>query len=280
MTQLIWQSPQWPAFSWQSSVLLELLVKVRFAHGKLLAFAPLIEAQRGDILLIDSLDRDLTKDRLVELFGEFRESNLRNSGPPAENLNAELKKFLAWFNEPPVGLDGVLRAGIAFFWFLVIYPFEENNEEIAREICELALAQDEKLAIRLYDLPAQLEANLGEYQKVLAQSFRGDSDITDFLIFFLDLLLKALGSAAEPAAQLLKVFQYWKNKTHLELNARQRQLIDFLLSKSDSSISNREYVEHYKISRESAKRDLKDLEKLNLITLGAGRGRSVTYTLK
>lgn len=280
MTQLIWQRPEWPSFSWQSSVLLELLVKVRFTHGKLLAFAPLIETQRGDILLIDSLESPLTKERLIELFGELRRSNLNAGAPPPEKLNAEMKKFLAWWNEPPVGMDGTLRAGVALFWVLIISPFKENNEEIAREICELALAQDEKFAIRLYDIPAQLHQYANEYRKVLENSIKGDGEITEFLMFFLDLLLKSLIAAEMPTQNAINAFRFWKNKNQTDLNKRQRRLLESFSSGEISFVTNRDYVHTNKVSRESAKRDLAELEKLGFITRGNTKGRSTKFSLK
>ncbi|MBC7743429.1 MAG: DUF4172 domain-containing protein [Bdellovibrionaceae bacterium] len=280
MTQLIWQRPEWPSFSWQSSVLLELLVKVRFTHGKLLAFAPLIETQRGDILLIDSLESPLTKERLIELFGELRRSNLNAGAPPPEKLNAEMKKFLAWWNEPPVGMDGTLRAGVALFWVLIISPFKENNEEIAREICELALAQDEKFAIRLYDIPAQLHQYANEYRKVLENSIKGDGEITEFLMFFLDLLLKSLIAAEMPTQNAINAFRFWKNKNQTDLNMRQRRLLESFSSGEISFVTNRDYVHTNKVSRESAKRDLAELEKLGFITRGNTKGRAIEFSLK
>ncbi len=279
MTQLIWQRPEWPSFSWQSSVLLEHLVKVRFTHGKLLAYAPLIEIQRGDILLIDSIDENLTKDRLLEFFGEFRQQSRKGSSVPFEQIPFELKKFFTWWNDPPVGLDGTLRAGVALFWFLVISPFEENNEEIAREICELALAQDEKISVRLYDLPMQLKIHSTQYAQVFSKALQGDGDITDFLIFFLDILLKALLEAEAPSKDALAAFQFWKSRNLLKLNIRQKKLVDFLAGKPGDSITNRDYVKIYDISRETAKRDLSELVKLKVLSRNLGKGRSTTYQL-
>jgi Fic family protein len=279
MTQYLWQRPEWPGFSWQSSVLLEHLVKVRFNHGRLLAYAPFIETQRGDILLIDYLEKHLMKDDLIEFFGEFRQKALKQPAPNSESLSAELKKFFAWWNDPPVGLDGMLRAGIAFFWFLVISPFEENNEEIARELCELALAQDEKISVRLYDLPSQLNAHLHFFTKVFHKSLRGDGDITEFLIFFLDFLSKALVTAETPTENALAAFTYWKNRSALPLNQRQKKFLDSLAGQPGTRITNREYVLLFKTSRESAKRDLAELFKLGLIKRNLGKGRSVSYQL-
>ncbi len=259
-------------FSWQNSILFDLLIKVRFNHGKVLAYAPLIESQRGDILLIDFLEKPLQKDSLTELFGDLRRTS-------SNDLAAELKRFLAWFNEPPVGLDGALRSGVALFWFLAVSPFEENNEEIAREVCELALAQDEKMTTRLYDLPAQLNLQSVEYAKIFADANKNVGDISEFLVFFLNVLLNALTKVEKPTTKTMSALIYWKIKNDVELNRRQRTLLAELASLSITTISNKDYTKLFKVSRESAKRDLAQLKSFNLITSDGTKGRAVRYRL-
>ena len=251
---------------------------MRFFHGKVLAYAPLIESQRGDILLIDFLEKPLNKESLIDLFGEFRHASRKSTIAPAE-ISTELKRFLAWFNDPPVSLDGALRSGVALFWFLSMSPFEENNEEIAREICELALAQDEKMTTRLYDLPAQLNLHAADYEQVFSNAKKNEGDITEFLMFFLDILFKALNVSQAATAESIANFRYWKTKHDLPLNQRQKKLLAAFTNRSIESVTNKSYVGLFKVSRESAKRDLSELKAFNLINSKSAKGRSVVYKL-
>src|SRR5579885_1127593 len=47
--------------------------------------------------------------------------------PPAKVVDSEMKLFLEWWKSPPPRLDGLIRAGIAHFWFVSIHPFEDGN---------------------------------------------------------------------------------------------------------------------------------------------------------
>src|SRR3546814_16114086 len=61
--------------------------------------------------------------------------------PDAERLDAEMGKFLTWFETAQP--DPVLKAGVAHLWFVTIHPFDDGNGRIARAIADLALARAE-----------------------------------------------------------------------------------------------------------------------------------------
>ncbi|MCL1941571.1 MAG: DUF4172 domain-containing protein, partial [Synergistaceae bacterium] len=55
--------------------------------------------------------------------------------PSADRVEGEMEKFLDWFNAP-CSIDGILKAGVAHFWFITIHPFEDGNGRIARTIAD------------------------------------------------------------------------------------------------------------------------------------------------
>jgi Fic family protein len=93
-----------------------------------------------------------------------------------------MKAFLKWWNSPP-GIDGLLRAGIAHFWFVTIHPFEDGNGRLARALTDMALAQDEKTGRRLYSLSSQINAERNDYYDALERCEKGKLDITDWCQF-------------------------------------------------------------------------------------------------
>src|ERR1035437_5123955 len=56
--------------------------------------------------------------------------------PSADRLQHEVSAFLDWFGATN-GIDPVLKAGIAHFWFVTIHPFEDGNGRISRAIADL-----------------------------------------------------------------------------------------------------------------------------------------------
>jgi len=59
--------------------------------------------------------------------------------PPRDRLDAEMDRFLTWFNKPE-GMNNILRASIAHLWFETLHPFEDGNGRIGRAVFDLALA--------------------------------------------------------------------------------------------------------------------------------------------
>ncbi len=122
--------------------------------------------------------------------------------PGRQGLEAQMETFLAWFNAPPEGLDGQLRAGIAHLWFLILHPLEDGNGRIARTITELALAQDEASVLRFYSISKQIMRNSG-YKGALRHAQQGDLDITNWLIWFLQRVEEAALQAMEEVRPVL-----------------------------------------------------------------------------
>src|SRR5258706_14485716 len=55
--------------------------------------------------------------------GPIGRQKVHFEAPPRKGLEAQLRRFLDWFNAPPVQLDGLVRAGLAHLWFVTLQPF-------------------------------------------------------------------------------------------------------------------------------------------------------------
>jgi Fic family protein len=295
----LWQKPEWPSFNWSSSALLDVLVKARFEQGRLLSlptsFVHSFEISDSK----KSLYQDLLLDKLpfsierlhgwqASLFptgysgvkkikiAEFRNKDLLRSSHPKANLQEEFEKYLHWWIEPPVELDPVLRSAVAFFWFYIISPYEDGNFELASALSELALQEQEKLSLRPYDISIQLEENTELVAQKIENCISGSGNITEWLLLYLDLYITAVRSALTIADKNNAADLFWKKNSSFDLNQRQRKILNHLLD-MNVEMTNREYVEICKTSRESAKRDLAELVRLGLLKLSNKKGRSVSY---
>ena len=74
--------------------------------------------------------------------GPMGRERVHFEAPAADRLEHEVSVFLDWF-EAANGIDPVLKAGIAHFWFVTIHPFEDGNGRISRAIADMALARAE-----------------------------------------------------------------------------------------------------------------------------------------
>lgn len=202
--------------------------------------------------------------------------------PPKNVLDDELLAFLNGFNHPDESVDGLIRAGIAYLWFITLHPFEDGNGRIARAITDMALAQDDQQPMRLFSLSAQILKTREAYYNILEQTQRGDTDITAWLNWFLQQITAAAQQAEHTIAKTLTKARFWLTHQQTDLNERQRKVLNRMLDEKgdfQGGMNTRKYVSLAKTSRATAYRELMDsVDKKCLKPLEAA-GRSSGYEL-
>jgi Fic family protein len=199
-------------------------------------------------------------------------------GPDGRRVPDEMRAFLEWFNTAGEN-DPVLKAGIAHFWFVTIHPFEDGNGRIARAIADMALARSENSAQRFYSISAQIRRERNQYYDCLEETQKGDLDITDQLIWFLDCLKRAFGHAEETLADVLNKARFWENLADQSLNMRQRMMLNRLLDGFEGKLTSSKWAKIAKTSQDTAGRDIADLVKRGILEKAAAGGRSTSYAL-
>jgi len=364
----IWQHPNWPAFTWDESVLSAGLSRARRAQGELAGVARVLDSKldlsaqlevltleglttsaiEGEKLDAESLrssiarrlglptvglsqssraveglvevlldatqryDQPLTLERLsgwqAALFPtgrsglvEIRVGKLRShapmqivsgpigrervhyEAPPRARLRREMHTFLKWFNEPPAGLDGMLRAGLAHAWFEVLHPFEDGNGRVGRALLDMALAQDEGRSVRLYSLSARFMHQRDAYYASLERISCGGLDVTLWLKWFLEQLEAAIRSSESLVAAVVEKARFWMQHAQSEFNERQRKALNRMLEAQPGGfvggMTNRKYANLTKTSPATAQRDLARLVEAGCLVL-KGSGRGARYELK
>lgn len=203
--------------------------------------------------------------------------------PPRQRLEAELEAFLDWFNQPPVRLDPLLRAGIAHLWLITLHPFDDGNGRVTRAVTDRALAQAERQSIRFYSLSAAIMVRRQAYYDHLERSQRGDLDITEWLTWFLEVVEVALQQALARVARVLGKTRFWQRHANTVLNERQIKVLNRLLDTTGEEfahgINARKYQSMAKVSKATATRDLADLLDKGCLRKLPGGGRSTRYAL-
>jgi len=198
--------------------------------------------------------------------------------PGRERLDAEMDVFTTWFNAPPSDLDGLIRAGLAHFWFVTIHPLEDGNGRISRTITELALAQDEGLDLRFYSLSAQILRDKKAYYDALEAAQGSGLDVSAWLIWFLGEIHKAVSQGIEEIHRVLARHRFWSRAESLDLNTRQLTALHGALSpfNEGEGLSNRWYRKITGTNRTTATRDLIQLVALGLLE-ASGEKRGTGY---
>ncbi|MCX6581226.1 MAG: Fic family protein [Candidatus Aminicenantes bacterium] len=203
--------------------------------------------------------------------------------PPADRIEKEMAHFFSWWTESAGEIEGLLRAGIGHFYFITIHPFEDGNGRIARALTDMALAQDEGLPIRFYSLANRIMAERDMYYDILEQTQKGDGDITEWLLWFLGCMDRAIGYSETLVAGVLAKAAFWQRYGQTSLSDNQRKVINRLLDVGpggfEGGLTTRKYVSMTRVSRATAYREMADLTSKGILAVNQGKGRNISYSL-
>lgn len=213
--------------------------------------------------------------------GRLDRPTVHFEAPPRAGLDAQLTAFFGWFDKSrnDNGLDPLLRAGIAHFWFVTLHPFDDGNGRLTRAITDLALAQGENQAIRFYAMSASiLEARKG-YYRILEDSQKATLDITAWLEWFLQTLLHTLEQAIKRIDRVLGKARFWQQHREQALSVEQVKVLNRLLDGPgfEGGINAAQYQAVAKVSKATATRHLGDLLEKGCLQKLPGGGRSTRY---
>lgn len=210
--------------------------------------------------------------------GPIGREKVHFEAPSAEKLEHEVGLFLEWF-EAAKGVDPVVKAGVAHFWFVTIHPFEDGNGRIGRAIVDMELARADGTAERFYSMSSQIEVERKEYYLRLERGQRNGLDVTDWLEWFLGCLGRAIAKADETLLGALQKARLWERVNQQPVNERQRKIINKLLDGFEGKLTSSKYAKIVKCSGDTALRDIRALVERGVLIKNEAGGRSTSYTL-
>jgi Fic family protein len=210
--------------------------------------------------------------------GPIGRERVHYQAPGAARLEAEMKTFLAWF-ENEATIDPVLKAAIAHLWFVTLHPFDDGNGRIARAIADMALARSEHSAQRFYSMSARIRVDRAAYYRILETTQKGDLDVTPWLQWFLTCLDRAFEGALGTLASVMSKARFWDKHASATFNERQRGIINRLLSDFEGKLTTSKWAALTGCSQDTALRDIDDLIRRGVLARDAGGGRSTSYSL-
>lgn len=218
--------------------------------------------------------------------GRIDRPTVHFEAPPREGLEDQLEQFLQWFeaSQHQTALDPMLRAGIAHFWFVTLHPFDDGNGRLTRTITDLALAQGEAQAIRFYAMSASILDDRSGYYRVLESSQKASLDITEWLTWFLQTLLRSLQQAITRIESVLGKTRFWQAHRESGLSVEQVKVLNRLLDGGERGfehgISAGQYQTVAKVSKATATRHLAELLEKECLQRLPGGGRSTRYQIR
>jgi Fic family protein len=211
--------------------------------------------------------------------GPIGNERVHFEAPAASRLNDEIAAFLKWFNAD-AGVDPVLKAAQAHLWLVTIHPFDDGNGRIARAIADMALARADGSAQRFYSMSAQIRQERAAYYGILERTQRGSMDVTPWMDWFLGCLSRAIANAQTGLANVLERAHFWESLDGIDINERQRLVLNRLLGDFDGKLTTSKYAKLAKCSQDTALRDIQSLVEAGVLMRNPAGGRSTSYALR
>jgi Fic family protein len=209
--------------------------------------------------------------------GPIGRERVHLEAPPADRVPREMARFIEWCNAED-GVDPVLRAALAHFWFVTIHPFEDGNGRLARALADLFLARGDGCPERFYSMSTRIEAERKDYYRILERTQRGGLDITPWMTWFVGCLDRAIDQADSLASGVLRKAAVWR-RVHAgpPVNERQRRIVNKLLDGFEGFLTTSKYARIARCSADTALRDIGDLVERGVLVRNAAGGRSTSY---
>ncbi|WP_316745698.1 Fic family protein [Pedobacter gandavensis] len=216
--------------------------------------------------------------------GRMGKETVHFEAPPAQEVPAEMDKFINWFNDTAPGAaleisNPIIRAAISHLYFESIHPFEDGNGRMGRAIAEKVLSQTIGRPVML-SLSRTIAANKTAYYEALTVG-QQSNEITPWVKYFAELSLQAQKEARLLVDFTLQKTQFF-DRFKAELNERQLKVITKVLDAGpagfEGGMTAKKYMSIAKTSKATATRDLQLLTELKIF-IPMGGGRNIHYTL-
>lgn len=222
--------------------------------------------------------RDDKNGPMQVISGAIGREKVHYQAPRAEHLEDEMTKFLTWMNSLEA-IDGILKAAIAHLWFVTLHPFEDGNGRIARAITDMLLARAENTSQRFYSMSAEIRKERNGYYDILERTQKGSLDITQWLVWFIECLIRSIENTQETIGYIFNMALFWQKQASLKLNDRQTKIINMLFNNFEGNLTSSKWAKLCKCSQDSANRDILELVENNIL-IKVGSGRSTNYIMK
>ncbi len=225
--------------------------------------------------------RDDSQGPMQVVSGPIGRPKVHFVAPAADRLEAEMGKFLNWF-ESNEQEDPLLKAAIAHLWFVTIHPFEDGNGRIGRAIAEMCLARSDGSAQRFYSMSSQILEERRNYYEILEKTQSGSLDITEWLTWFLECLDRAIERSNRITSTALERESFWLNlkEKNASLNPRQKKVLNKLFGGFEGKLTREKWMKLTKTSSRTALRDIEELIELGVMEQEEAGGRSTSYRVK
>lgn len=243
---------------------------------------PKIVLKLHGLLTLDTLDDPSAAGRLqqpdeerVHVADNATQKTL-HSPPPAEQLATRLDQMCVFANGTTDGekfVHPVIRAIALHFWLAYDHPFLDGNGRTARSLFYWSMLSQGYWLFEYVSISKILKEAPSKYGKSYLYTETDDNDLTYFIIYQLEVILRAIESMEEYLKNKVKEVNEVQNriKASSKFNHRQLALLNHAIRHPGAEYTIRSHQESHNVAYATARSDLQELEENGLLvkhTLG------------
>lgn len=218
-------------------------------------------------------------DEMSVISGALDREIVHYRAPSPDRVQKEMDVFLKWFNDPSTPRD-YIKSAVAHFWFVSIHPFDDGNGRIGRAIADMALSQADNSPRRYFSMSRQIGQEKNKYYDILERCQKGTTDLTAWIEWYLDCMLRAIKGAEEMLSSILDKAVFWQNHSQADINERQRTVLNIFLDEDKGKLTAKRWAKLAKVSPDTAVRDVQYLTEIGILVPEEGKVRNIAYGIK
>lgn len=218
-------------------------------------------------------------DEMSVISGALDREKVHYRAPSPDRVQKEMDVFLKWFNDPSTPRD-YIKSAVAHFWFVSIHPFDDGNGRIGRAIADMALSQADNSPRRYFSMSRQIGQEKNKYYDILERCQKGTTDLTVWIEWYLDCMLRAIKGAEEMLSSILDKAVFWQNHSQADINERQRTVLNIFLDEDKGKLTAKRWAKLAKVSPDTAVRDVQYLTEIGILVPEEGKVRNIAYGIK
>ena len=243
-------------------------------------------------LILDIHQIMTVKTDALKYSGTFREhpiyvkdhidGEIAYTAPDYSEVNLLIKNLLYFVNSDQEFYHPIIKASILHFMIGYIHPFGDGNGRTARALFYWYLIKKGYTLLKHISISKAILNSRTSYDKAFLKTEHDDNDVTYFIMYSMKSLRVAFQSLVayrdKKRAERQKASEITYELTLKGFNKRQADLLGYLFVKPNAEITVPIYSKKHDIVRQTATRDLIDLEEKGLISKSKS-GKTMVYEL-
>ena len=141
----------------------------------------------------------------------------------------------------------------------------------------MALSQADNSTLRYFSISRQINKEKSKYNNILERCQKSGCDITAWVDWYLDCMLRSIEGAEEMLSSILNKAVFWQTHSQSSLTDRQKNMLNVWLDGYMGKLTTKNWAKQSKSSVDTAARDIKDLVDKGILVAKGGMHRNVQY---